>query len=74
MNRRFLTLTLWTAVFALLAGAFLVGQGWEEWEDSSPPIGKKIPDVKIYDVNLNHIPLSNLYKGSYLYFQWGGCT
>jgi hypothetical protein len=37
-------------------------------------VGKKVPDIMIYDRDLNKIPLSNLNKDSLLVIQWGGCT
>ena len=74
MKQPIKTIALLTVVFAFLLGTFLVGQGWKKWEESSPPIGKQIPEVKIYDRDLDQVPLSNLHKGTYLYFQWGGCT
>jgi hypothetical protein len=37
-------------------------------------VNKTVPDLKIYDESLNHIPFSNLYKDTLLIVQWGGCT
>jgi len=66
------------SLFALLLfGSFLKGQQRRQrapWEERSPKIGKKVPDVMIYDKDLNKIPLSNLHKDSLLVIQWGGCT
>ena len=44
------------------------------WNERSPTVGKKVPEVIVYDKNLNKIPLSNLYKDAILVIQWGGCT
>ncbi len=44
------------------------------WNERSPTVGKKVPEVIVYDKNLNKIPLSNLYKDTLLIIQWGGCT
>ncbi len=44
------------------------------WGERSPAVGKKVPEVMVYDKNLNKIPLSNLYKDTLLIIQWGGCT
>ncbi len=44
------------------------------WNERSPTVGKKVPEVMVYDKNLNKIPLSNLYKDALLIIQWGGCT
>ncbi len=44
------------------------------WNERSPAVGKKVPEVMVYDKNLNKIPLSNLYKDAILIIQWGGCT
>lgn len=66
----------------LLFGSFLKGQQQQQrqrrprvpWEERSPKVGKRVPDIMIYDKDLNKIPLSNLYKDSLLVIQWGGCT
>ena len=66
----------------LLLGSFLKGQQQQRqqrrprvpWEERSPKVGKKVPDIMIYDKDLNKVPLSNLYKDSLLVIQWGGCT
>ncbi len=44
------------------------------WNERSPTVGKKVPEIMVYDKNLNKIPLSNLYKDALLIIQWGGCT
>ena len=72
------------SLFALLLiGSFLKGQQQQQrqqrrprvpWEERSPKVGKKVPDIMIYDKDLNKIPLSNLYKDTLLVIQWGGCT
>ncbi len=70
---------VFSALFLLLLiGSFLEGKLQRRqrvpWEERSPKIGKKVPDIMIYDKNLNRIPLSNLYKDTLLVIQWGGCT
>ncbi len=76
MRRRIAVITLWTLVLVLVVGSLAYGQQNRRasWEDRSPGIGKIVPDVKIYNEKLQQIQLSSLYKGSYLYLQWGGCT
>ena len=44
------------------------------WESRSPSVGKIVPDIPVYDMNLKPIQFSNLYKNSLLIVQWGGCT
>jgi hypothetical protein len=44
------------------------------WNERSPAVGQKVPEVMVYDKDLNKIPLSNLYKDAILVIQWGGCT
>jgi hypothetical protein len=61
----------------LLISTLILGQQRRRrapWEERSPAVGKKVPDVMVYDKDLNQIPLSNLYKDTYLVIQWGGCT
>lgn len=76
MRKKYIPISIFSLLLILLVGSLLLGQRQKRapWEDRSPKIGKKIPDVKIYDENLNQIPLSNLYQDTYLYIQWGGCT
>ena len=68
---------LWVLVFVLVVSTLCLAQQRRQrppWEDRSPKVGKIVPDVKIYDENLNQIPFSNLYKNTLLIVQWGGCT
>ncbi len=61
----------------LLVGSLGLGQQRRQrpsWGERSPAVGKKVPEVMVYDKNLNKIPLSNLYKNAILVIQWGGCT
>ncbi len=45
------------------------------WEERSPALGEKVPEVKVHDEELNEVSLSDLYKRSeLLVMQWGGCT
>ncbi len=80
MRRRVTVLMLGILILVLVAGAFLYGEQQQQrrqrapWVERSPAIGKQVPDVMIYNEKLQQIPLSSLYKGNYLYLQWGGCT
>ncbi|MFQ6038253.1 MAG: hypothetical protein ACE5LV_06515 [Candidatus Aminicenantales bacterium] len=68
---------LFAAIAFLAAGIFLKAQQRRQrppWEERSPAVGKKVPDIMVYDRDLNRIPLSNLYKNTLLVIQWGGCT
>ena len=68
---------LWVLVLVLLASSLCFAHERAQrasWEDRSPKVGKTVPDVKIYDEELNNIPFSNLYKNTLLIVQWGGCT
>jgi hypothetical protein len=61
----------------LIVGSLGLGQQRRQrrpWSERSPAVGKKVPEVMVYDKNLNKIPLSNLYKDAILVIQWGGCT
>ncbi len=61
----------------LIAGSLGLSQQRRQrtpWGERSPAVGKKVPEVMVYDKNLNKIPLSNLYKDAILIIQWGGCT
>ncbi|MFC2157384.1 hypothetical protein ACFLT9_06060 [Acidobacteriota bacterium] len=56
-------------------------EGWQKqrrerpsWEIRSPSVGKIVPDIPVYDMNLKPVQFSNLYKNSLLIVQWGGCT
>ncbi len=77
MKKGRLSLVFFFLFVFLLAGSFLSGQQRRPrvpWEERSPKVGKKVPDIMIYDKDLNRSPLSNLYKDSLLVIQWGGCT
>ncbi len=61
----------------LIAGSLGLGQQRRQrpsWGERSPAVGKKVPEVMVYDKDLHKIPLSNLYKDAILVIQWGGCT
>ncbi len=76
--RKLRTYILVGSLFMLLiVGSLGLGQQRRQrasWGERSPAVGKKVPEVMIYDKNLNKIPLSNLYKDAILIIQWGGCT
>jgi hypothetical protein len=83
MKKGRIFLVFFSLLVLSLIGSFLLGQQQKQrqqrrprvpWEERSPSVGKKIPDIMIYDKDLNKIPLSNLYKDSLLVIQWGGCT
>ena len=76
MRRGFAVITLWALVLVLVVGSLAFGQQNRRapWEERSPGIGKIVPNMKIYNEKLQQIQLSSLYKGNYLYLQWGGCT
>ncbi|MGD2294367.1 MAG: hypothetical protein PVF22_00850 [Candidatus Aminicenantes bacterium] len=68
---------LWVLVCVLAASTLCLALQQSQrpsWEERSPKVGATVPDVKIYDENLNPIPFSNLYKNTLLIVQWGGCT
>jgi hypothetical protein len=69
-------ITLWTLILVLIVGSLAYGQQRRRisWEERSPGIGKTVPDVMIYNEKLQQVSLSSLYKGNYIYLQWGGCT
>ena len=73
MRKKFTFLVL---VLMLFVGSILLGQRQKRapWEERSPAVGEKVPEVMVYDQNLNQIPFSNLYQDSLLVIQWGGCT
>ena len=66
-NKLFLVLVLFL-VATVVTGSALLAQQRERppWEERAPNVGKKAPDVVIYDENLKEIPLSNLYKDTLL--------
>ena len=68
---------LWVVVFVLVAGVLCTAQERRQrapWDERSPKVKRIVPDVNIYDENLNHVPFSNFYKDTLLIVQWGGCT
>ncbi len=68
---------LWVIVFVLVASVLCTATQRRQrpsWEDRSPKVKQTVPNLKIYDERLNHIPFSNLYKDTLLIVQWGGCT
>ena len=68
---------LWIVVFVLVASVLCTATQRRQrppWEDRAPKLNETVPDLKIYDERLNHIPFSNLYKDTLLIVQWGGCT
>jgi len=68
---------LWVVVFVLVASVLCMAQQRRQrppWDERSPKAGKIVPDIKIYDENLNNVPFSNFYKNTLLIVQWGGCT
>lgn len=65
------------SIFFLMISFLVPGQQRRKrplWSERSPAVGKKVPEVIIYNKDLNKIPLSSLYKDTYLVIQWGGCT
>ena len=74
-NQKLLVLTLFL-VASVVISSLLLAQERERpsWEERAPGVGKKAPEVQVYDENLNKIQLSNLYKDTLLVIQWGGCT
>ena len=70
-------LFLWVVVFVLVASVLCTATQRRQrppGEERSPKVGKTVPDIKIYDENLNNVPFSNFYKDTLLIVQWGGCT
>ena len=77
MKKKIIPLMAWSLVCILLVTSVLLAQQRRDrapWEERSPKLGKIVPDVVVYDANLNEISLSNLYKDTLLVIQWGGCT
>ena len=77
MKKKIIPLMAWSRVCILLVTSVLLAQQRRDrapWEERSPKLGKIVPDVVVYDANLNEISLSNLYKDTLLVIQWGGCT
>jgi hypothetical protein len=74
-NKTFLVLFLFLVATVVISSVLLAQQKERpSWEERAPKVGKKTPDVVIYDGSLNKIPVSNLYKDTLLVIQWGGCT
>jgi hypothetical protein len=77
MRKSKVSVVLLFFIFILVVSLLIPGQQRRKrppWKERSPAVGKKIPEVMIYDKDLNQIPLSSLYKDTYLVIQWGGCT
>jgi len=76
MRKKKSSFVLFSLMLLLIVSSFILGQRRRRapWAERSPSIGKKVPDIMIYDRDLNKISLSNLYKNRLLIIQWGGCT
>jgi len=76
MRKKNTSIVLFSILLLLIVSSLILGQRRKRvpWEERSLPVGKKIPDIMVYDRDLNKIPLSNLYKNRLLVIQWGGCT
>jgi hypothetical protein len=77
MKKKIIPLMVWSLVFVLLLTSVLLAQQRRDrppWEERSPKVGKKVPDVLVYDASLDEISLANLYKDTLLVIHWGGCT
>jgi hypothetical protein len=77
IKKKYIPLMVWSLVCALLVTSVLLAQQRRDrppWEERSPKVGKKIPNVVVYDASLNKISLANLYNDTLLVIQWGGCT
>ena len=74
-SKKFLVLALFL-VATVVVSSILLAQQRERppWEERAPKVGKKAPEVVVYDEILSEIRLSNLYKDTLLVIQWGGCT
>ena len=70
------SIIFWSILVLLFMSTLILGQRRKRapWSERSPAIGKKVPDVMIYDKYLNEIPFYNFYKDTILIVQWGGCT
>ena len=70
------SIIFWSILVLLFMSTLILGQRRKRapWSERSPAIGKKVPEVTIYDKHINKFPFSNLYKGTTLVIQWGGCT
>ncbi len=76
MRKKNTSIVLFSLILLLIVSSLILGQRRKRapWEERSPSVGKKVPDIMVYDRDLNKIPLSNLYKNRLLVIQWGGCT
>ncbi len=77
MRKSKVSVVLLFFIFILVVSLLIPGQQRRKrppWSERSPAVGKKVPEVMVYDKDLNQIPLSSLYKDTYLVIQWGGCT
>jgi hypothetical protein len=76
MRKKKSSFVLFSLMLLLIVSSLILGQRRQRvpWKERSPTVGKKVPDIMIYDRDLNKIPLSNLYKNRLLVIQWGGCT
>lgn len=71
-----LSLALSFVLILFLVNFLVQGQRRQRppWEERSPAVNEKIPEIQIFDQDLDEIPFSNLYKDTLLIIQWGGCT
>lgn len=76
MRKKKSSFVLFSLMLLLIVSSLILGQRRQRkpWAERSLTVGKKVPDIMIYDRDLNKIPLSNLYKNRLLVIQWGGCT
>jgi hypothetical protein len=77
MRKSKISVVLLFFLFVLMISLLIPGQQRRKrapWSERSPAIGKKVPELMVYDKDLNQIPLSSLYKDTLLVIQWGGCT
>jgi hypothetical protein len=76
MKKQMIPWIVWSLVCFLFMTSVLLAQRRDRppWEERSPKVGEKVPDVVVYDASLNKISLANLYKDTLLVIQWGGCT
>lgn len=76
MRKKNTSIILFSLILLLIVSSLILGQRRQRvpWEERFLTVGKKVPDIMVYDRDLNKIPLSNLYKNRLLVIQWGGCT
>jgi len=76
MKKKNTSIILFSLILLLIVSSLILGQRRQRvpWEERFLTVGKKVPDIMVYDRDLNKIPLSNLYKNRFLVIQWGGCT